>query len=116
MANVKLFIVSRDENGLFTLPDGSKVSTSDAPVGAMWRCECHEGQGWLIRIPGEHVWADGHRFANLWCTLSRNMDQQLLWDVQGEAPNITVSPSIHASPGDGPPREWHGHIVNGEIL
>lgn len=111
----KLFITHRDADGLMVLPDGRHVHTNEIPVGAMWPCDCHGQKGWLIRIPGEHVWADGHVFVNMWCTLSRNMDQQLLWDVQGEAPMITVSPSIHCSPGDGPPREWHGHIINGEI-
>lgn len=35
------------------------------------------------------------------------------WTVQGEAPNVTVKPSINMFPGkkDG----WHGWITNGQI-
>lgn len=113
--NTKLFIVERDALGQFTLPDGRKVDTHDAPIGAMWRCECHDKRGWMIRMPGEDTWPDGHVFPNRWCTLTGD-ESDRRWDVSGEAPNITVSPSIHINPGEGPTRgEWHGHIVNGEI-
>jgi hypothetical protein len=112
----KLFIVSRDADGFFTLPDGRKVDTHDVPVGAMWRCTCHDERGWLIRIPGEDTWPDGHVFNNLWCTLLGD-EQDRRWDVSGEAPMITVSPSIHRNPGGGAARgEWHGHIIAGEIV
>lgn len=114
--NTKLFIVSRDEAGLFTLDDGSKVDTHDAPAGAMWKCQCHGERGWMIRMPGNDTWPNGHVWPLTWCTLLGD-EQDRKWAVSGEAPNLTVTPSIHINPGNGPVRgEWHGFITNGEIV
>lgn len=35
------------------------------------------------------------------------------WDVSGEAPNITVAPSIYNAPGE--PRAYHGWLQNGVL-
>lgn len=35
------------------------------------------------------------------------------WTVTGEVPNITASPSIWVSQGEGAPREYHGWLQNG---
>lgn len=102
-----LFIVKRDSDGLFPLPDGSRVETRDLPVGAMWPCDCHGERGWLIRLPSQ---APPDHFARTWCTLLGD-EQNRRWDVTGEAPNITVSPSINCLERGG----WHGHIQNGVI-
>lgn len=80
----------------------------------MWRCDCHGELGWLIRLPGEDRWPDGHVFANIWCTLL-GKESGKGWEVTGDAPAITVSPSIHIRPGRGAPGEWHGFIRNGEV-
>ncbi len=36
------------------------------------------------------------------------------WTVTGEAPNITVTPSIHVLNGDNSTR-WHGFLTSGEL-
>jgi hypothetical protein len=105
-----LFIVTRDAEGLFTLPDGQRVKTHDLPVGAMWRCDCHGEQGWLIALPGGRTFGE-HHFANRWCTLAE-VPVAGRWNVSGEPPNLTVTPSIHIM-GEG---GWHGFITNGEIV
>jgi len=111
-----LFIVTRDDEGLLVLPDGERCDTKDVPIGAMWRCECHKQQGWLIRVPGEARWPDGHRWPNTFCTLL-GTDQGKGWDVSGEAPALTVTPSIWISPNQGPEAgEWHGFIRDGVII
>lgn len=99
----ELFIVKRDESGLFPLPDGRRVETYDVPPGAMWRCDCHDGSGWLISLPSQN---EGLR---LWCTLQRTANGP--WNVTGEAPKLTVSPSINCLEPGG----WHGFIVDGVI-
>lgn len=104
---MKLFIVNRDAEGMFTLPDGSKSDTHGLPFGAMWRCTCHGEKGWLISLP--HKSQDAS-WARLWCTL-QGTEEGRGWTVIGEAPNITVTPSINCMETGG----WHGFIVNGEI-
>jgi hypothetical protein len=108
--STKLFIVTREADGLFPLPDGRRVATHELPVGAMWRCDCHGEQGWLIRLPGGRSYGDS-QFINAWCTLEE-VPSQGRWNVSGEAPNLTVTPSIHIL-GEG---GWHGYITNGEIV
>lgn len=104
----KLFIVQRGKDGLFPLPDGRRVGTGDLPPGAMWRCSCHGELGWLIQLP-DH--------AGPWCTLEEASGTNQRWEVTGEAPNLTVTPSIDASWGN-PPNEhhWHGFITKGELI
>lgn len=94
--STELFIVKRNKKGLFKLPDGRLVQTWDTPPGAMWRCDCHGEQGWLIRLPGE---------MNAWCTLSRTASGP--WEVSGEALKLTVKPSINVV------GSWHGFITDG---
>ncbi|HEV2036936.1 MAG TPA: hypothetical protein VGU71_22520 [Candidatus Dormibacteraeota bacterium] len=96
----RLFIVKRDADGLFPLADGSRTLMHDLPPGAMWRCDCHGELGWLIMLPDHEPW----------CTLLGD-EQGRPWDVSGEAPNLTVSPSINHVKSGG----WHGHIQNGEL-
>jgi hypothetical protein len=105
--STKLFIVERDKDSLFTLPDGRKVKTFEVPPGGMWRCDCHGEKGWLISLPSRNPDPEWNR---LWCTLDGAGDGKG-WTVTGEAPNLTVSPSINCLEPGG----WHGHIVNGEI-
>lgn len=61
------------------------------------RCDCHEKRGWQIMLPGVVPW----------CTLDRT--SQGLWGVSGEAPKLTVTPSIHVIGG------WHGWITDGVL-
>ena len=101
----QLFIVKRDQDRLFPLPDGRRVETYELPPGAMWRCDCHNEQGWLIMLPSQTGGPE------IWCTLAEAAGTGNRWSVSGEPPSITVSPSINcAYPGG-----WHGFIQNGEI-
>jgi hypothetical protein len=105
-----LFIIEQEKQGhssIFTLPDGRKVSAHEVPTGAMWRCRCHDGRGWEIALPHRDPDPEWSRF---WCTLLGD-EQNRRWDVSGEAPNITVSPSINCVELGG----WHGFIQNGAI-
>lgn len=76
--------------------------------GAMWRWPDLDRDGreaWVIVLPNR---------AGIWWTtyLADGTDPPQMWDVTGEPPNITVSPSINA--GDGPgPGNWHGWIRDG---
>ncbi len=38
------------------------------------------------------------------------------WTRTGEPPNVTATPSIHLSPGVGPPHEWHGFLTAGALV
>lgn len=107
----KLFIVERNEEGLLVLPDGSAVETLDAPIGAMWAMEEMGEKGWMIRLPGGTTWPDGRFWPFMWHT-TMGKSQGKGWEVTGEAPNLTVTPSIFCDPPNG----WHGYITNGEIV
>lgn len=121
--NPQLFVLTRDEQGLLQPGD---FETADVPVGGMWRCECHGQRGWMIRIPGSDTWPDGHVWPNRWCTLDGTGPYENGgWEVSGEAPALTVRPSIFRIARDPAPGEtstpaergeWHGYITNGELI
>lgn len=76
---------------------------SDTQVGDMWRVPERDRDGrqaWLIRLPNDLIW----------CTTERASGDGIMWDVVGEPPNITVTPSIDAE------GRWHGFITNGELV
>jgi hypothetical protein len=69
--------------------------------GDMWPDEAL-GE-WTVMLPNRTVWSTWYHAAG----------SGKRWDVSGEAPNLTVSPSIwDQTPGD----EWHGWIRNGELV
>lgn len=79
-------------------------------VGDMWHWPQYDIEGrecWLIVLPaisatiGRNIWKT---------TEAADRGQGAMWDVTGEPPNITVSPSINVV-GD-----WHGWIRNGELV
>jgi hypothetical protein len=79
--------------------------------GLIW---CRPGWCWPIPdndLPDRKCWAivlPGR--TGIWTTTDRSSDEgNPLWDVTGEPPNLTVKPSIDASPG------WHGHITDGVL-
>jgi hypothetical protein len=95
-------------------PEGEHVTQGtmmDDP-GAMWRWPDLDRDGreaWVIVLPNRAgIW---------WTTYIADDDPDggstgRMWEVTGEPPNITVSPSINA--GDGPgPGNWHGWIKDG---
>lgn len=48
----------------------------------------------------------------IWTTTTRASDPpHELWDITGEPPDMTVTPSIDVQVEGG----WHGHITNGEL-
>jgi hypothetical protein len=81
--------------------------------GAMWRWPDLDRDGreaWVIVLPNR---------AGIWWTTyvadDSNIDGSTtgrMWEVTGEPPNITVTPSINAGDGAGP-GNWHGHINDG---
>jgi hypothetical protein len=92
--------------------------------GAMWRAPEHD------RSPGDPLCPEGREAwyvvlpnrAGLWWTTLESWEKATdtepahpsgkLWTVEGEPPNITVTPSIDAGEND-KPHGWHGHINNG---
>ena len=77
------------------------------PVGAMWRLTWLEkdqygcgpdGQSWAVMTPGGE-----------WCMDCPSSDGGY-WTRTGEAPNFTVTPSIHV------PERYHGWLRNGELV
>lgn len=97
---------------IFRMPDGSEFQFwgafgKVAPVGAMIRATWFDdfkdipGDSWLIALP------DGGE----WITTQKASGGGH-WEVTGEPPNITVSPSIWHNQPNG----WHGFIRNGELV
>ena len=80
--------------------DQPKDLWSDTVEGDMWRTPDRDHAGreaWFIRLPNDVFW----------CTTDRPEGTEQMWDVSGEPPNITVSPSINAI------GSWHGFITDG---
>ncbi len=85
-----------------------------AEVGDMWRTPKNDHDGrecWHIRLPDKGV---NPNWGNYWYTTAGTQDSNgwNAWEVTGEPPNITVSPSINILGENG----WHGHIKEGEIV
>lgn len=71
--------------------------------GDCWRQDWHDGvPGWRVVLP------NGTTFHT-----AQPASDGTRWDVTGEAPGLTLSPSIFDhSPG----REWHGFIRDGHLV
>lgn len=102
---MKLFLIDNPDEVLWPQgPDGASAAS-----GACARCpvESHfgiEGRGlcWMVRLPGDGGW---------WHTNMQSTDEpREYWTVTGDAPNLTVTPSINVGP-----EWWHGWITNGEL-
>lgn len=118
--------VAANTYGLFLGPNEGQV----ALPGALWKVR-HVAHGGPAHVPGEyhsnhspkHYRGDkpteDHWLvltpAGAFCCHCAASDGEL-WTVTGEAPHLTVTPSIHLSPGSGPPHEWHGWLTNGELV
>src|SRR5687767_4658651 len=93
----------------YTLPDGREVNFDDLPVGAMWHTDLYPedpGSGNFYRrknsicvvLPGKTIWymnfpgTNGH-----------------VWDVRGEIPDVTASPSINFV------GLYHGYVRDGVV-
>ena len=77
--------------------------------GYRWHLSIHYWRDHALRRPPIEVVCPG---GGHWCPdqISTNGSG---WTVTGEAPNITCSPSIWVSQGEGPPREYHGFLQGG---
>lgn len=74
-----------------------------------WHLSIHYLQDWArIRPPIMVVCPGGGH----WCP-DQGSSNGTGWTVTGEVPNITASPSIWVSQGEGAPREYHGWLQNG---
>lgn len=89
-------------------PPASGVSWYEPKAGDCWPCswDIHQIPGrapcWVVRLPGGgYVWHTNGRSTK---------DGEGLWNVSGEPPNLTVTPSINIGPGI-----WHGWITNGQL-
>lgn len=71
---------------------------ADLKPGDMW----FEHGCWAVVLPNMTVWYSGIAAAD-----------GAYWTLTGEAPNITVSPSINDTDPNHP---WHGWIRNGELV
>lgn len=91
--------------------DGKLYTLRELPPGAIWRAT------WMEEIKGSPYTApDGKAWALMlpggieWLIYSYSSDKPpRKWDVQGELPNITVSPSINQT------GVYHGHVKNGVV-
>jgi hypothetical protein len=97
---MKLHIIDKPTEG--TVFDWQRL-----PPGSMWRMPEEDKPGrecWAIVLPNN---------AGIWNTTDGNN----MWDVGGDPPNLTVSPSILVSTRvKGVDKElWHGFITNGEM-
>lgn len=75
------------------------ASIRDLAAGAMFRSEYDGREGWMIVLPGSAIWH----------TEMRTADGQP-WEVTGEAPKLTVTPSINVV------GVWHGWIRDGVLV
>lgn len=84
----------------------------DSAVGDMWRTPEHDLGGreaWAIHLP-DNPSGGSDEWPNVFVTTLGYPDK--MWDVSGQAPNITISPSIFCDA----PTGWHGFVRNGEIV
>lgn len=87
------------------------IGSWDGPAGAMmrtkWRDQPNRPPAYLIFLPNGRAWN-----TNDYSTKEENGKKVIgpQWDISGEAPNITVSPSINDQSQD---RPWHGFIRSG---
>lgn len=84
------------------------IGSWDGPPGAMIRSEWRDVPGrppaWAVFLPNGSAWNTNHRLSP---------GDGGYWDVTGEAPLLTVLPSIND--GD-PARPWHGWIREGMLV
>lgn len=104
MTGIPLRIVPDPEIGGPYLPAADDPVAVDTPgsgaglmPGDMWRVhDC-----WAVVLPNRTVWYSGIASAD-----------GAHWTVTGEAPNLTVHPSINDTD---PARPWHGWIRDGML-
>lgn len=86
------------------VPDTSRTIGGDAEPGDMWRAPWMDIEGreaWAIVLPNRTVWYTTQRAHGV------------LWEISGEPPSITVTPSIW---DQDPENGWHGWIRDGRLV
>jgi hypothetical protein len=90
---------------MFTLPDGREVGFDELPPGAMWHSDQQPRESYLagadsiqVKLPGPTIWS-----------MNRPGTNGCKWDVSGEIPNVTASPSINFV------GLYHGWVQNGVV-
>lgn len=98
MGSIPLRLIDAPPPAYAPLIDDGTIQPGDC-----WRDDFGETrQGWAVVLPNRVVW-------HTWQPASDGTP----WDVTGEAPDLTVNPSISdRSPG----REWHGWIYHGLLV
>ena len=109
MTGIPLRIVDRPgppDGGLIRLDRAFPGTAYPLEPGDMWREPELDGsrESWAIVLPNGRVW----RTTDLGSDPPHEP-----WDVTGEPPAITVSPSIN---DESPRGGWHGWIRNGELM
>lgn len=96
--------------------------------GMMWRYEAGDAIGrecWWIVLPNNKPVEPGLPSRISWRTTDKAAKPpHSMWEVSGEAPNITVSPSVDVEcwrvGADGKPyrdgSHWHGWITDGKLV
>jgi hypothetical protein len=88
------------------------IGSWDGPPGAMIRSAWHDTSGrppaWLVFLPNGTMWSTNDRAS----ASGPGNQLGLYWQVTGEAPLITVSPSID----DRSSHPWHGWIRDGKLV
>jgi uncharacterized protein DUF6527 len=91
--NIPLRLIECPEGNLYPVLD----EDDELKPGDVWRAhEC-----WAVVLPNRTVWYSGIPSSS-----------GAKWTTTGEAPNLTVTPSIN----DQSSRPWHGWITNGELV
>lgn len=81
------------------MPYPQLSENAELQPGDVWR---DEHCGWAVVLPNRTVWYSGIASSS-----------GAMWTTTGEAPNLTVTPSINDTD---PNRPWHGWIRNGELV
>jgi hypothetical protein len=122
----KIFMVKQIENAVWELPNGKQVGFDDLPVGAMYLEEIGTRRSGLsahyknnvasirkplvVKLPTNpytHVEDTGPGGVLFW--IDMGFSDGTGWEVSGEAPTLTLTPSINYEHG------YHGYIKNGVI-
>lgn len=102
---------------------GEKFILNNAPVGAMWEATWYtdfqqwcgtDGKAYIVKTPAGDWHIDG-RASN--CTMPDDTKHKC-WCRHGEAPNFTVNKdgnTCSAGGGSIQIKEYHGHLINGEL-
>jgi len=125
-----------NQDPIYRAEDGREMTLREAPPGAIWEATWMTRQHWgvnggtgpafIIKLPNGADFIPGSEATNC----DRKGEDHDCWCVHGEAPNLTIDKtpepgrstcsagggSIWSGQGNGPGKEWHGFITNGELV